>query len=40
MENFNAKCVHNWEEDEYWWPMKTKARLVARGGQQMNGYRF
>ena len=35
MDNFiSAKWVYDWKADEYGWPTKTKARLVARGDQQ------
>ena len=35
MDNYiNAMWVFNWKADEYGWPTKTKARLVARGDEQ------
>ena len=35
MESYiNAMWVFDWKADEYGWPTKTKARLVARGGEQ------
>ena len=35
MESYiNAMWVFYWKADEYGWPTKTKARLVARGDEQ------
>lgn len=35
-----AKWLFDWKVDEYGWPMKTKARLVARGDKQRPGFDF
>ena len=36
----DAKWVFNWKVDEYGWPTRNKARLVARGDKQRPGFDF